>query len=55
MTHKELVQTRSKGAWIALIILVVITTFAMMLSWMVQTDFGRVHVERVRFQQRTAG
>ncbi len=49
MIHKELVRTRSKGAWIALIILVIITTLAMMLSWMVQTDFGRVHVERVRF------
>ena len=45
----ELVQTRSRGAWIALIILVVITTLAMMFSWMVQTDFGRVQVERVRF------
>ena len=49
MTHKELVQTRSKGARIALIILILIAALSMMLSWMVQTDFGRVNVTRVRF------
>ncbi len=49
MTHMELVRTRSRGAWIALIVLILITTLAMMFSWMVQTDFGRVQVERVRF------
>ncbi len=49
MTHGELVKTRGKGAWIALIILIFITTLSMMLSWMVQTDFGRVSVERVKF------
>lgn len=49
MTHKELVQTRSKGAWIALILLILITSGAMMLSWLVQTDFGGVSVERIRF------
>ena len=49
MTHMELVQTRGKGAPIALVILILVTTLSMSLSWMVQTDFGRVHVKRVRF------